>query len=476
LCRRITRWDDHQKLPVIETKEIIVGQDVYPRLPELLSAYGKPSGKMLVLMDSTVMYRQGRDLKRDIINLLSNAGYDVQELVLEGDSFGVVHTDFEQVELVMKALSEDTAMLIIGTGVVTDIGKHACFMYAQQPQCTPVLLFSCMTACSVPAYTSHTANVATHGVKRSYHTRTPDCILVDLQTLIDAPDELTIGGAGDTFPVFCAFADWYLAEVFGYSQIVDGAWRIYDDIRELFIPYIGEIAKRSSVGMEVLAKCIQNVGLAMTYADDTVSASGFDHVISHMLDMAADKDGRQVGIHGQQVGLGVLLTLLNIEKLAEKLDQIYEGAMALDIDNCFPDEESAKAAVSSAFNELGQAQADECWGDYKQKWSRWSANQAKLIDFIKDWPQHKANIQIFTPYTAKQCVQALQVIGHPLALGELSFPIGESRGRWALLNANKMRKRFTSGDLAYFLGWLDDDWVEDIFARLQKIVQDVRNE
>jgi len=39
-----------------------------------------------------------------------------------------------------------------------------------------------------------------------------------------------------------------------------------------------------------------------------------------------------------------------------------------------------------------------------------------------------------------------------------------------------MRKRFTSDDLVYYLGWFDKQWEDDIFTRFYDIVKAVRTE
>ena len=48
-----------------------------------------------------------------------------------------------------------------------------------------------------------------------------------------------------------------------------------------------------ALGMEVLAKCLTLGGLTMTYARESSPVSGYEHVVSHMLDMCAPHYGRQ---------------------------------------------------------------------------------------------------------------------------------------------------------------------------------------
>lgn len=64
------------------------------------------------------------------------------------------------------------------------------------------------------------------GVKRTLNSRYPDALICDLETLRDAPTEMTVGGVGDMLAVFVSFPDWLLAHRLGmddtYSELATG--------------------------------------------------------------------------------------------------------------------------------------------------------------------------------------------------------------------------------------------------------------
>lgn len=467
LYKKTEKWYSDGPLPTFDLKNVIAGDDALEELPDLIRRSGSVKDILLV-MDEVDMLRDGADLKETAVRMLDIEGYSLHVVKLAGDEYGLVHPDFEQVSKVRALLSPETIVVSLGSGVVTDITKHACFLYQEE---TGIKLdyIAVMTAFSVPAYTSNSAIISKDGVKRSWHSRMPDYIIMDLKIIRDTPYRYTLGGIGDTTPVFSAFADWYLAELMGYEKIVDGAWRVYDDIRELFVPYMDEVAEMSPTGLEVLGKCISNVGLSMSYAQVTTSASGYEHVMSHMLDMSAEYDHRKVGIHGQQIGVAMLLTLLHFEKLMERLDQVYSGELKIDIDDCFPEEAACKKLVYDTFSPFGEGQPKECWNDYEQKLRTWYQAKPRLRDFLANWPEHRAAMKYFLPYSAADCAKALRKVQHPMRFEDLSEPITEERGKWAMKHANLMRKRFTSADLAFFLGWLDDQWIDEIFDELYRL-------
>jgi glycerol-1-phosphate dehydrogenase [NAD(P)+] len=475
LNRKIARWSDYDRLPKIELRDVLVGRDAVRRLPQALQSLGvKPGTRVVTVMDGTLILRGRENLKELVLRILQDAGYRPEKLVLQGDKFGVVHADAAQVETVKARLNDACAVVSVGSGTVTDISKHACFLYREERGGEKKALVSLMTANSVPAYTSRSSIITKDGVKRTWPSRTPDIVVMDLQTLMDCPLHYTVGGVGDLFPVFSAFADWYLAECMGMAEVVDGCWRIVDDIKELLIPYMGEIAGRTSAGMEVLGKCLLVTGLTMTFARDSVPVSGYEHVISHMLDMSAASDGRKTGVHGQQVGEADIFSLLNLHKLIGRLDR--ERADKNEIRTLYPTAEEMERKVLRTFQPLDPSgkMGRECWRDYSVKLQKWTEAKPKFEAFLKNWPEHRAVLKSLLPHSALECACALDRARHPLLFSELDVPVTEERFRWAARNAHLMRRRFTSSDLAHFLGWYDKNWENDLISCYNNTVEAAR--
>ncbi len=74
----------------------------------------------------------------------------------------------------MPALHKDCAVVTVGSGVVTDVAKHSCYIWQKENGFDGQLpLISCMTANTVPAYSSRLAIISKDGVKRTWPSRTP---------------------------------------------------------------------------------------------------------------------------------------------------------------------------------------------------------------------------------------------------------------------------------------------------------------
>ena len=472
LEEQIKRWADYDLIPKIELKKVIVKEDAILELPQVLHELAPDgSGEVILVMDKIPYTRDGASLKPMVKSMLAEAGFEVHVVELEGDQFGVVHPDFHEVNYVKSHLKPGVLVATVGSGVVSDITKHACFHFDQEHPDQPHLpAVFCMTANSVPAYGSRMAIISKDGVKRTWPSRLSDVIIADTKTLSEAPLEYTMGGIGDMCAMFPAFADWHLGEYLGMSKFLWGSWWILDDVKSLMFPYAEEIGKRSKLGMEVLAKILTLGGLTMTYARESSPVSGFEHVVSHMLDMAAPHYGRQVANHGSQVAVAGIPALIGLGWLLDNLDP-----KKVNIDKCYPTYEEMEKRVKQAFIEIDPtgAAGAECWSDYKQKLDAWYKARPLFEAFMADWDNQKSHLELLIS-RAEPYVVALAKAGHPLYFEELNHPVPESQARWAYHNAHLMRKRFSSGDLLNFLGWFDEDWTDRVFARMHELIEAAR--
>ncbi len=470
--RKIKRWVDYDQVPQIELKTTIIGEDAILTLPKVLHDLAPDgNGEVVLVMDKTPMTRAGVSLKPMVTKMLADAGFEVHIVELAGDQDGVVHPDFHEVEIVKNNLRPGVLVSTVGSGVISDITKHACFLFDQEhPDQPHIPLVFCQTANSVPAYASRMAIISKDGVKRTWPSRLSDVLIQDVKTLCEAPLEYSLGGIGDMCAMFPAFADWYLGNYFGLNNYFQGSWNILEDVKSLMFPYAVEIGNRTPLGMEVLAKVLTLGGLTMTYARESAPLSGFEHVVSHMLDMGAPHFGRRIANHGSQVGIAAIPALIGLGWLIDNLDP-----KQIDIDKCYPSMEQMEKRVKDTFAEHDPsgAMGAECWNDYRQKLAGWHKARPRFEAFLADWDNQKARLESLIT-RAEVYVKALASAGHPLYFEELNVSVPESQARWAYHNAHLMRKRFSSGDLINFLGWFDAAWTDRVFARMHELVEGAR--
>jgi glycerol-1-phosphate dehydrogenase [NAD(P)+] len=441
--RGIPGYPVGEDLPI---REMVFESNALFRLPELLASAGaSPAQPLLVVMDRTLMRRSQADLKALILNVLSEAGWRPDSLWLEPDASGQVHTDFAQIERVQSRLQPGIAVLSVGSGVVTDVAKHACHLFGQH---TPFVVYQ--TANSVSAYTSNMVPVFVEGVKRTLPSRYLDVLVCDLETLRDAPREMTAAGVGDLLAAFGSYADWYLAYRLGIdSTYTTFAQTLMGPLDEIFLAGAAAIREGTLEGMAALAKLISLGGLAMSLSHATAPLSGFEHVISHVLDLLAEQAGQPLAQHGTQVALATILSTAAYPKFLNE----FEPA-EVQVAQCYPSPEGMQTRLRAAFGSIdpsGQVAA-ECWADYKLKLDSWHGHRGEFESFLREWPAIRAEVGALVR-PPELAAKILREVDSPLGFDQLTPPVSADQVKFAFLNAPLIRRRLTLGDLFLFLNW-----------------------
>jgi glycerol-1-phosphate dehydrogenase [NAD(P)+] len=432
-------------------REMVFESNALHRLPEFLTlAGGKPEKPLLVVMDRTPMLRAGVELKPAIISLLQTAGWQPETFWLDPDDMGQVHTDFHHINRVKAHLRPETAVLAVGSGTVTDVAKHACYVYQQETGCAPLPFVVYQTANSVSAYTSNMAPTFVEGVKRTLASRYPDVLVCDLETLRDAPREMTVAGVGDLLAAFGSYADWWLAYRLGLdSSYTEFPQTLMGPLDGIFLIEAASIRDCTLEGMAVLAKLIALAGLAMSLSHATAPLSGYEHVISHVLDLIAEQTHRPLAQHGTQVALATLLTTRSYQMFLNEFDPAE-----LNVERCYPTLEHMKRRIETVFARLDPSGkvAAECWADYQIKLEAWHAHRTDLTDTLRDWQAVKAKLESLSR-PPELALRILKAIDAPQRFEDLTPKPAEAEVMFAFLNAPLIRRRLTLGDLFIFTNW-----------------------
>jgi glycerol-1-phosphate dehydrogenase [NAD(P)+] len=306
------------------------------------------------------------------------------------------------------------------------------------------------------------------GVKRTLSSRYPDVLVCDLETLRDAPPAMTAAGVGDLVTLYSSLPDWYLAHRLGldsnYSTFAQGLLGPLDETLEAN----AEAIRAGGLdGTAALAKLITLGGLAMSLSHATTPFSGWEHVVSHLLDLMCELDGRPLPLHGSQVALSALLTTEAYRIfLAE-----FEPA-ELDPARCYPSAEAMRARIRAALDPLDPSgrSAAECWSDYQQKLEAWTAHRAEFEDVLRDWDSVRGHLRSLTR-PPERLAAILNAVGGPLDFGELDPPRSEDEVKFAFQNAPLIRRRLSLGDLFIFLEWDR----ESLWARVRSRTRIIAN-
>jgi len=436
----------------IRVKEVIIAGDLYRRLGQILKRWLRADRQVVVVMDRTPMRRAGRNAKAEFLKILRQ--HCRPKVVRLGTPEHPPHASYELAESVARSLPAGCLAIAFGSGTITDITKHARFLAEQGFAGHRRREFICIpTACTVTAFSSALAVMSIAGVKRTIPSQAPDAVWIDLALLADAPADLTRAGVGDLFARATAYADWYISSVLGIDES-------YNDIPRLLLADHERTLYRSTAALaagdlrayRLLIEALLLAGYAMSITGQTAPISGWEHVMSHYLDLLANATGQQTGLHGLQVAAGTFVAARAYRHLLAKL-KAEDLLHAAEVDLAA----RARRQISrhfAPFDPTGDMRA-ELVRDYMPKAEAWNQAATRLKKFAKQW---KTGDAVDTLKDLLVDLQTLYAAAGPLAipttLTQLSPLPTDSAPIDAVRYAHLVRRRFTLGDLLSALGWL----------------------
>ena len=449
--------DPEGKLAPIGMRRIEIGPDALALLPEVVSELvrgDREAPRVVLATDATPMRRKGGDPKAEAERLLAGR-FEVRRTVL-GEGRAQLHADEEALAEAAAAVRDADCVVVVGSGTITDVCKEATARAGAPP------LIVVQTAASVNAFSDDVSVLLKSGTKRTVPSRWPDALLVDLVTLADAPPAMNLAGFGDIISMWTAPADWYLASAIGMDDSYHPApvEMLYTGGREL----LGDgaaLRRGDPEALDRLARVLTLSGITLGIAGKTAPLSGTEHLVSHLIDMAAEQSGGPVAFHGAQVAVASIPVAAAWEAFLGGFDPA-----ALDLDDLFPGEAEMEPLVKGAFAVIDPSGGvgEECWNDYAKKLALWRRSRERVERFFEDWPGHRARMRemVLPP---ERLAGALREAGAPARFGDLDPPVAPGVARWALGNCHLMRNRFTLADLLFFAGVWDDAFVERALER-----------
>ena len=466
---------------------VIEGDGALDELARAVADFPRSGAGVVVLAAATPMRVTGWDLRAEATEVLGR-GFAVDWATL-GPADGQVHADEPTVTAARQATAGAGCVVTIGSGTITDIGKAA------TRNGTP--LVAVQTATSVNGYADSFSVLLHRGVKRTMTSRWPDTLLIDAAILRAAPPELNLAGVGDLMAMFTATSDWYLASAMSddgghdttaagppYNAAVAGIVRAHGgrllalaaDLAAGTGPAAGPgraaapgraagpgdaaTDKRLTAGLAELARILTLSGITMGVAGSTAPASGMEHAVSHLLEMAANARGQLASFHGTQVGVASVVAAATWAHVRRRIDEGALGRPAR-----IPDPDQARDRIREAFKGIDSTglMAAECFADYARKLRPLVGDSDPLAGLRDDWDRHEA-VLAETLIDPGELASGLRSAGLPASFGELPEPVSDEDARWAVASCPLQRQRFGVADLAMLLGAWEEDDIDEVLA------------
>ncbi|MFT4288041.1 iron-containing alcohol dehydrogenase [Nocardioides sp.] len=428
--------------------ELLVGGDGSAHQPATVT----------LLIDPVPMTRLGVDVKQLVEDRLAER-YDVRRVVLD-DGHPELHVVDDVVRQATEACTGAAAVVALGGGTISDIGKLAAAGCAEPP-----VVVTVQTAASVDGFTDDVSVLLRDGVKRTVPARWPDAVVADSETIAQAPSRMNRAGFGEMTSMLTAPADWRLASLAGTDPTFhEGPIRLLGMVGEDLTTWAPGVRAGDPDSVAALTKALALRGVVTGVSGTTAVLSGVEHLVSHMLDQHHTAHHQPMGLHGAQVGAAAVVAAAAWELLFERL-AARPGAR---VEAAACDADQARRRVEEAFAGLGEGIAAECWRDYARKLGALRASTS-LAGLLAGWPTHEPGLRRLVRPSA-EIAAGLLAAGAPATPDELDPRVPAELWRWAVANCALMRNRVTVVDLLMLLGWWRDADVDEVLARAAQAV------
>lgn len=281
----------------METKLAVIERGVLTRFDSYLERYGI-NGFRTAVYDSNTYHAEG----------LTRPHADFEAVLDAHDLHGNEHG----VAALKAILPAQTRVLVaVGSGTIHDITRYVAWELGLE-------FISCPTAASVDGFCSSVAAMTWEGAKKTLTAVPPALVLADLDVITKAPIRLARSGFGDMIGKFVALTDWKIGHILTGEFYCDRIANMTMEATKAVMDSAAGIAAGEAEAYEKLTYGLVLSGLAMQLMGNSRPASGAEHHISHIIEMAPDSyDVCSDALHGEKVGVGTLLAIEEYYRLAK---------------------------------------------------------------------------------------------------------------------------------------------------------------
>lgn len=406
----------------VPTDNLYYSIDALDYLEATIKSISK-GGSVLIVADKRTFEVAGQLVE----DKLKNGEFVVSSYIVQDKNGESPVTDDETCDHILKNAPEADIYIAVGSGVINDLVKWVAYLRKG-----PYVAVA--TAASMNGYASANVAATVKGLKKLFHAEACKAVFAVPEIIINAPDEMTTSGLGDVLAKSVSSADWKLNQFLFDDYYCQFSVDLLKDLEPVYLNNPKQILKKEPAGIRALFEALFYSSIAMTITGTSSPASGGEHLISHTLDMIADRDGRKHDFHGRQVGVSSIL----MAALYEKILQIKKPKF--------------HSLPPSADRDFWGVLYPEVESEYKNKLPK----MEKAAEFLSDPKNWQALVDLLqpnmiSPDRLKNCLSQANAAHRISDIRDNSGPLDKNKFLSVVSHANQMRERFTVLDLASLL-------------------------
>lgn len=314
----------------IVVDDIIIEKGAIMRLPQIMKEYYSKFHHVAMICDDHTYEAAGKkveELLPDVITI------KLASENLHADEHGVAAAQ-EQ----LQKHPEIDFMIAVGSGTIHDITRYHAYEKKMD-------FLSIPTAASVDGFVSTVAAMTWHGFKKSFTAVSPRFVLADSEIFSKAPLRLTASGVGDLLGKYTALCDWKIGHILTDEYICDTVLDMEYKVLKDLCANLDGIGSHDVTAYENLMYGLLLSGIAMQMIGNSRPASGSEHHMSHLWEMASINEPIDY-YHGEKVGVGLCLAV-EVYKKAEARIRTgnYQVKDTMDVETAFIKEYFTKPAL-----------------------------------------------------------------------------------------------------------------------------------
>lgn len=329
-------------------------------------------------------------------------------------------------------------ILAIGSGVIND-----CCKVLARAVGKPQLVVG--TAPSMDGYASDSSSMIVNRTKTTLYNACPQAILADTRIMKDAPMRMLQAGLGDMLAKYIALCEWRMTALINGEYFCEEIAGMMRASLKKIVDSAPGMLNREEAAIGAVAEGLILSGIAMAFAKISRPASGLEHYFSHLWEMFSLARGKQMELHGIQVGVGTLICL----KLYDRI-RLLQPSRAVFEQAC--SQWDAKAWETEMRRVFGPAAE----GLIEKEYTAWRNNDAqerqrRFAAIEANWQQLLCIMEEELPPTAPMEALMRQA-GMPMLAAELGWQFQDVAD--AFVYSRNARDKYLTSSLLWDMGVL----------------------